>query len=312
MTFKPQGSKQLQQFFIYGKTCRCLTILFIFLLCSCRDLVEHQPESIEPTPVLNSLLQAGSPIAAHVSLTQMMDSKPLKGINNATVELFVDEEFVELLHHEEDGWFFSSLIAEPGKSYSFRLQISGFEPVTASTYIPQSCRLLNVHHIAIAGKEEQGETYPAVHFTFENNPKEELFFEALIRLYRSDSYEGTGQLKNIIDPVLLNEGIPLLLFSNGKIKDDQYTMIANYTTGSHTGSNGKWITNLYPLVVEFRSVSRDYYLFTRQQYLYDTGRNPIFGIGANIAFPLYSNVKGGFGIVAGYSSVVSDTIYPAY
>jgi hypothetical protein len=292
---------------------RWLAILFVIFLFSCRDLVEYTPVSIEPEPVLNSLLKAGNPVAAHVSLTQMMDGKPLKVVNNATVELFVDSVFVELMQPEEDGWFFSSVIAEPGKVYLLRLQIPGHDQVTASTVIPSPSRLLKVHHIAIAGKEEQGETYPAVHFTFNNNPEEELFFEAQIRLFRSGSFEGNGQLKNIIDPVLLNEGIPLLLFSNEKIKDDQYTMIANYTTGSHSGSgNGQWITDLYPLVVELKTVSKEYYLFARQKYLYETGRFPEFGIGANIAFPLYSNVKGGYGIVAGYSSFVSDTLYPSY
>jgi hypothetical protein len=66
------------------------------------------------------------------------------------------------------------------------------------------------------------------------------------------------------------------------------------------------------MVIELRTVSKEYYQFTRQKYLYETGRFPQFGIGANIAFPLYSNVKDGFGIVAGYSSFVSDTIYPSY
>jgi hypothetical protein len=289
------------------------TIILIFLLLSCRDLVETTPASITPKPVLNSLLKAGNPVAVHLSLTRMMDAKQIKGIQDATVELFIDEEFVELMQYEEGGWFVSDAIAHAGKSYSFRVQIHGHEIVSAQTKIPEPYALLNIEHIAIAGREEQGETYPAVHFTFENNPGKELFFNAHIRLFSSGSYEGIGQLKNIIDPILLNEGIPLLLFSNEKIKDDKYTMIVNYTTGSHSGvGDGQWVTNLYPFIIELRSVSKEYYQYNRQKYLYETGRFPEFGIGANIAFPLFSNVEGGYGIVASYSSFVSDTIYPSY
>jgi hypothetical protein len=104
-----------------------------------------------------------------------------------------------------------------------------------------------------------------------------------------------------------------LIFSNRLISDNQYTMKVNYTTGSHSQiDNGPWITNLDPFVIELRSVSKEYYQYNRQKYLYETGRFPEFGIGANIAFPLFSNVEGGYGIVASYSSFVSDTIYPSY
>ena len=34
--------------------------------------------------------------------------------------------------------------------------------------------------------------------------------------------------------------------------------------------------------------------------------------GSITAFPLFSDVEGGYGIFAGYSSVLSDTIYPHY
>lgn len=289
------------------------TIILVFLLFSCRDLVETKPVSVEPLPVLNSLIKAGKPISAHVSLTSGMDTLQLSGLNKAIVELFVEDEFAELLIPGEGGWFVSSLVVQPGKSYSLRLQIPGYETVTARTTIPQPFALLDIHHIAIAGKEEQGETFPAVHLTFENNPEDEHFFEVQIRLFQYD-YESRAQLRTIIDPVLLNEGIPLLLFSNHLMPDDQYTMKVNYTSGSYSRSSrdGPYVTNLYPFVVELRSVSKDYYQFARQKYLYETGRFPEFGLGANIAFPLHSNVEGGYGIVAGFSTVVSDTIYPSY
>jgi hypothetical protein len=155
-------------------------------------------------------------------------------------------------------------------------------------------------------------TYPAVKFTFSNNPAEKLYYEARIRLIKYGS-EQIPDMYNIVDPVLLNEGLPLSVFSNELITDTAYTMTINYTTGSAGSSNGGPITTtLYPFILEVRSVSYDYYQFARQKYLYDSGRFPEFGLSSNQAFQLYTNVQNGYGIFAGYSSVISDTITPQY
>jgi hypothetical protein len=155
-------------------------------------------------------------------------------------------------------------------------------------------------------------TYPAVKFTFSNTKNENCYYEARIRLIKYGS-EQIADMYNIVDPVLLNEGLPLSVFSNELITDTAYTMTINYFTGSASSTNGgPMTTTLYPFILEFRSVSYDYYQFARQKYLYDTGRFPEFGLSSNQAFQLYSNVKNGYGIFAGYSSVISDTITPQY
>ncbi|MBK9388775.1 MAG: DUF4249 family protein [Bacteroidetes bacterium] len=69
-------------------------------------------------------------------------------------------------------------------------------------------------------------------------------------------------------------------------------------------------TDLYPVILELRSVSQNYYRFVKQKYLYELGRYPEFMAASTTAFPLYSNINGGYGIFAGYSLVKSDTIYP--
>jgi hypothetical protein len=119
------------------------------------------------------------------------------------------------------------------------------------------------------------------------------------------------QILNITDPVLLNEGIPLTVFSNELIESDSYTMTINYTSGNYTSNGNGWNTELYPLVIELRAITYDYYMYLKQLYLYETGRYPTdVGGGAVTNFNLYSNIPGGYGIFAGYSWVVSDTIVP--
>jgi len=109
----------------------------------------------------------------------------------------------------------------------------------------------------------------------------------------------------ITDPVLLNEGIPIAVFSNEIIQGNSYNITINYTTGSASSTG----TNLFPLILELRSISKNYYQFLKQQYLYERGRYPEFG-SAFTSTNLYSNIIGGYGIFAGFSSIQSDTIFP--
>ena len=281
-----------------------------FYFSSCRKLVQSDFPDFAPAPVVNSFLSADSLLKVHISLASKLDTNELKGLDNAQVQLYVDEVFKELLTSKGNGVFNSTTIVEPLKKYECRVAIPGYETVSCSTSIPKPSHLRDITSIAIAGKDQEGMTYPAVKFTFSNNSAEKQYYEARIRLF---GRETGATLINIVDPVLLNEGLPLSVFSNELITDTVYTMTINYFTGSAGSSNGgPTRTNLYPFILELRSVSYDYYQFARQKYLYNSGRFPEFGLSSNQAFQLYSNVKNGHGIFAGYSSVISDTIIPQY
>ena len=284
----------------------------ITLIFSCRKLVQSDFPDFKQVPTVNSFLKADSLLKVHISLASKLDTNELKGLNNAQVQLYVDDVFKELLTSSVNGVFISTTLVEPLKKYECRVDIPGYETVSCSNTIPKSSHLRDIIHISVAGKDQEGMTYPAVKFTFSNATNERSYYEARIRLIKYGT-EQIPDMYNIVDPVLLNEGLPLSVFSNELITDTAYTMTINYFTGSASSSNGgPMTTNLYPFILEVRSVSYDYYQFARQKYLYDTGRFPEFGLSSNQAFQLYSNVKNGYGIFAGYSTVISDTITPQY
>jgi len=287
-----------------------MLVIVILGFISCRKLVQSDFPDFAPVPTVNSFLQADSLLKVHVSLASKLDTNELKGLDRAQVKLFVNDVFKELLSSQGNGIYASTTKVEPGKKYECRVDIPGYETVSGSSTIPKPSHLRDITHISVAGKDQEGMTYPAIKFTFSNNPAQKQYYEARIRLIRYHS-EQIADMYNIVDPVLLNEGLSLTIFSNELITDTAYTMTINYITGSAGSSNGGPLTtNLYPLILEIRSVSYEYYQFVRQKYLYDSGRFPVFGLSANTAFPLYSNVKNGYGIFTGYSSVISDTIKP--
>lgn len=288
-------------------------LITILLLTGCYTLIDPDLPKKQNTPTVNAILQAGEPLMVQVSMATELDTLPLSLIDNAAIELWVNNVFVEKLLGENEGLYTAQTIVEAGNEYSCKVVVPGFDTLFCSGKIPFPEQILNIEHINIAGKDEEGTSYPAMRITFNNNPDVVSYYEIQINLigYRDEIF--FPNILNVVDPVILNEGLPILLFSNELIRDSVYTMHINYNTSTASWSqNTGWRTSLYPFTVEFRTISYDYYLFRKQHYLYKQSRYAD-GVLENITTaPLYSNIDNGLGIFAGYSSFVSDTIKPAY
>ena len=250
-------------------------------------------------PVINAILVAGEPVLIHVSFADNIDTDTLKTVDNAKIIIYENDAALDTLYEGQDGIYQSTLIAKPLSTYKCEVEIAGYSVVSASTYIPESTGFRFDYHINEAIEDEEGLKYPAVVFTITNIPEELRYYQVVLRGVH-DRYTIEHPLVKIEDPVILNEGIPIAVFSNEIMGDETYTMSLNYQGQSYGGSR--------IFFIEFRSVSYEYYAFTKQLYLYEIGRYPD-GIESTLAtYPLYSNVENGYGIFAGYSAVLSDTI----
>jgi hypothetical protein len=287
-------------------------LIILLILCSCRELVTDDFPGFTEVPAVNSILIVGKPLKVHVSLAEKLDTNELAVVNDANISLSIDGKYAETLIPNGNGIYLSSSLIEPMKSYKMEVKVPGYETISCSEILPSPSPILKIIHNNNAGKDEEGVVYPSVSVSFKTNPSDNQYFEIVIRTLQH-KYESIATQKKITDPVLLNEGLPLTIFSNEIIRDSVYTMTINYFTGG-AGKVGDepWHTTLYPLIIELRSCSRDYYRFVKQKYLYEKGRFPEFLAASTNAFPLFSNVPGGYGIFAGYSVVVSDTLIPKY
>jgi hypothetical protein len=288
-------------------------ICALFFLAGCYEKLDWEFPHFESKPVMNSILVSGKPLKVHVSLTVPYGPKESIVVKDAEVNLFVDGEFAETLIYQEKGYYLSELIAEVDKEYTCEVHVGNYPVMRGSTIIPKPTRLLGIEHINIAGIDEEGHTYPAVKITFENRPGtfacNQIVINYLAGLYDEKWYRPA--ILNYIDPVLLNEGLPMTVFSNEYIEGDKYTMTINYTTGATESSGEGTTTVLYPLKVEFRTLSHCYYKFAKQLYLYEyNNEEPFFSGVAQIPVTLYSNIENGYGIFAGYSYVTSKVIDP--
>jgi hypothetical protein len=291
---------------LYMKNIQLLpTVVLVLVLSSCKTLVTDEFPDFKSVPTVNSILVEGKPLSVEVSLTGGLDSLPLSIVTNATIDLYINGKFSEQLDYTEDRNYTSTAIVEAGKEYKCKVVIPGRDTIVCSQTLPKPSPILNVEHINIAGRDDEGTTYPAIKLTFSNDPSERRYYEVFIRYF-----QGAITIHTIIDPVILNEGLPIALFSNELIQDSIYTMTLNYTNGQSSSSNGgPFRTTLFPIVVELRSVSYDYYRYKKQYYLYAEGKDA--GITESMtASPLYSNIESGYGIFAGYSVFATDTITP--
>lgn len=287
-----------------------LAILLLLNLQSCRKLVSDDFPEFPAFPVINGILVADSTLMVHVSLTDKIGKERLAVTENALVIVKSNNNFTDTLEYTGEGFYSSNLPVVPLQRYTCEALMPGYSAASGSVSIPAAPEILYIEHINNAGRDVEGIAYPALKIKFKNNPGEKLYFEVLLKLFEYESIR-LAEVTPITDPVLLNEGLPIVVFSNETLTGDSYTLTLNYTTGSYEGRDGVWYMDLYPMVVELRSVSSDYYHYLRQLYLYETGRYPEnVGTSAVTNFNLYSNIENGFGIFTGYSATVSDTLHP--
>ena len=297
-----------------SKPFKLLIFLVFAAMLSCRQVVQDEFAEFKPVPVVNSILVDGMPVKVHISLAEKLDTNQLGFVTNAKIDMFVDGAFAESLAYANSGVYIAKTIVNAQKEYACKVDIPGYELVESSQFIPKKPVIKNIEHINIAGKNEEGTSYPALKITFNNELQSSAFYEVEIRTIRDIRHEvevRIARMQTIVDPVILNEGLPIPLFSNALINNLTYTLDLNYITGNSSSSNnGPWRTSLYPLVVELRQVSEDYYRYKKQLYLYDQGRLADGIISSMTNANIYSNVSNGYGIFAGYAATVSDTITP--
>ena len=282
----------------------------VISISSCRKLVTDEFTDPELIPVINAFLIPGNQFELQASYTANISKTIFNYIDNANITLLVDGTIIENLSYNEEGIYSSSIDINKESIYQCEILVPGFDPIICTDTIPSVPKVYNIQHINEAGRNEEGFSYPAIKVSFANDTSNKQYYEVCLRLLKSDNNEEKAELETIIDPVLINEGLPIALFRNEIIKDTVYQLTLNYTTGIHATRDGIGYTPLYPLIVEFRHVSYAYYLYAQSVYLYENSRYPD-GLGtATTAFNTYSNVEGGYGIFAGFSVFQSDTIYP--
>jgi hypothetical protein len=290
---------------------RICIIFLSFAASSCTKLVTDQFPEHDPVPVLNATLIAGQAINLNLSFSSKVDSTDYIYVESATVSLFTEGLFLEMLEYSGNGNYIAEHVVQEEVNYSCEIVIEGYDTIRASTFVPAKSSIKSLKHTSNAGYTSEGVRYPSLNVAFRNDTCNLQYYELSIKGIENDSSLGKIFLINITDPIILNEGIAEAVFSNEIIEDSICQMHLNFHGGHASRSRGEpRIYTIYPLQIELRSISKEYYLFRKSYYLYQDGR-----WGDGIITPMgsssiYSNVENGYGIFSAYSATKPVNIEP--
>jgi hypothetical protein len=102
------------------------------------------------------------------------------------------------------------------------------------------------------------------------------------------------------DTVLLNEATPLTLFSDKSMTTSQYKVKFFFYKENMTNTN--YLNDVIDSTfIVLKSVGKTYYDYVKQYYIYQTGKEYGFSFTSQ-HYPLYSNIKNGYGIFTSFST----------
>jgi hypothetical protein len=289
-----------------------LAMLFpLIFLSACTELVQDEFEPYGPYPAITGFLHSDSIISVRVSLMKELGSEPLPVVSDAFVLLLANETIIDTLDFA-DGRYYSSHTAQENTRYRVKVKIPGLDTASAACHVPTKPVVNHIEHINIACigyNYDEPYPYPGVDISFRVEPHKTSYYEVLLRDANNDYW---FPINTLTDPALLAEGYGeyyynhFIAFSSRYISAADYVVRINYEEWG--GVNGYYKRD--PLVVYFRAVSEEYYLFQKSLYAYEQSLYEGFNLSGYDMQNLYSNVNGGIGIFAGASTVLSDTIYP--
>jgi len=198
----------------------------------------------------------------------------------------------------ESGYYYSHILAEKDKNYALEIMASGMESVYCEDIIPEKTVLQSYTCTDSVLIDEDGLTINELKLDFQDitGPS---FYEVELEVRDGINYMGIW-FKNNSDPIITSTGLldynPRTLIFTDKMFDGKHCSVKIYF------ASNPWLE--YNLKISFRSVSESYYKYKEKQFAYLFSRNQDILSGMSEPINLYSNINGGYGIFAGYSSDV--------
>ncbi len=164
-----------------------------------------------------------------------------------------------------------------------------------------------------AGIDDKGDYYSQFSIFFEDDPNKSNFYEVAVWTTMSPNIIWYGSCTSD-DIIIKEEGnedyYPRdLLFSDKLINGLKKEIKVNIYPPAYSSPNGErayLIDPYYTFIVHFRSISENYYKYKKTLIRHMACKDG--GVFGCEPVEMYSNIEGGLGIFAGYSSYV-DTIW---
>lgn len=268
-------------------------MLCLFFFTSCRKQIAPDDYNFEEQICVNALLIADSSMVVHVSKAEKMGDSRLSTIEDAQVSIYNDEDSYTLVH-THSGMYSTDIPVRSNTSYSCRIDVDG-ETITANCKIPEQAQLLSVRLSPGGWVDEEGISMPLFELELDNTASDTLYYQVYVYSY-SKRIMNSGAYK-------YDSGQSAEIFSNEGEEGSSFTKQIRFWRNTWGGQK------TYAYLLEIRALNKDAYLYLKSKNLYDFGRFPEFGVTSPVTYNIYDNIENGAGIFAGYSAILSDTLY---
>lgn len=281
-------------------------ITFFFVLSSflsCKKVIDIELPETEPKIVVNSFFTENSRIKVHLSESIGPVGGAPPDITDALVVVKENGVIIDTMYLES-GYYYSHILAEKNSNYALEITVPGMQSVFCKDIIPEKTILQSYVCTDSIYIDGDGFIINELELDFDDLPGSSFYEVELEAHDVVHNYKmGLWFMKNS-DPIITSTG---LLDYNPRtliFKDDMFD-------GKHCSVKIYFATQAYldySLKIIFRSVSESYYKYKEKQfaYLYSL-ENDIFS-GMSEPINLYSNITGGYGVFAGYSSAEKEII----
>ncbi len=292
-------------------------LLITIFLAGCFQKKEIPIQPIDSRPVVNCLFNDDSIFVVNVSYLTPINDNFYGWVDNAIVKL-INSQNEEILEYLGNGIYISSMQPVQGSAYNLKVEINGFDTLEAISYVPDQVDLLSVDQedfsIPIPQSDVSDEyhlPYSRISFTFRDKEGEKNYYEIQVFLnYYEDTYIQTTLYS--FDSTIQREDIldyepKTLVFSDSLLDGDTITVNVLYRPNWVMYDGYSFTYGSYKIKYRFRSISQQMYLFKKSliKHLYNQQTDYIEAFGDPVQ--VYSNVKNGLGIFAGYTQI-EDTI----
>jgi len=283
--------------------------VFLISCTFCTKVIEIDIPSHDPALVVNSLFTDGQRIRVHLSKTASTFDYSTPTVENGLVRLFCNDEEIDTLIFN-NGYYYSDVVALQKEKYSLLVSTPGLGEVSSEDSIPEKTLIESyVHRDSVMMNDNN---YPVMQLElgFTDKSGRDFYELSIVADYyvAGFNYRHNVGFKYSTDPVLVSTGLldyysESIVFTDELFDGEQTSIKANYwiQTGEMPLIGGGPEYG-YLLFVSLRSISESYYNYIRKQIIYQYNLESNIFTGLPDPVHMYSNITGGYGIFAGYSS----------
>jgi hypothetical protein len=280
---------------------------------SCIDQISADLPAPPKRLVVNTLLTPDSIFRVQVSRVSSAVDASSRVLSSAQVSLFTPGGAAEVLRSQGNGLYYSTTRPASGRPYTVQVAANDYPSVSATDTVPAVVPIREAWFSFPTGTDRNNELQGTVVVRFDDPVQTANFYE--ISGYQESQFiqmdvRGNAAL-TAEDESSLNP--KSLVFSDKLFNGQPFELRASFRTNGYSSggfNNGQPTgpTTRPPRLV-LRSISRAYYQYRKSwtRHLYNQGSkgdtydlNQLLFLGDPST--MYSNVSGGYGVVAGYAA----------